>query len=61
MHARLNFTVPYPQELLKYIDILVFVEGTIYQMDEENEALAAAGEVAESHRLAGNVSPRNRL
>ena len=25
------------QALLQYIDVLVFVEATIYQMDEDNE------------------------
>jgi hypothetical protein len=28
--------------LFKYLDILIFVEATIYQMDEENEALCEA-------------------
>jgi hypothetical protein len=30
------------QDLFKYLDILLFVEATIYQMDEENEALCEA-------------------
>ncbi len=31
------------QDFLRWWDILVFVEGTIYQIDEENEELAAEG------------------
>ncbi len=31
------------QGLLQYIDVLVFVEATIYQMDEENEDLTSTG------------------
>lgn len=31
------------QDFLKYWDILVFVESTIYDMDEQNEALARDG------------------
>lgn len=30
------------QDLFRYLDILLFVEATIYQMDEENEALCEA-------------------
>jgi len=31
----------------------VFVEATIYEMDEENETLAKAGDIAEGHQLQG--------
>lgn len=41
--------------LLQYIDVLVFVEATIYQMDEDNEALARQGSVAAGHRLQGGL------
>jgi hypothetical protein len=34
--------VPCAQDIYKYLDILLFVEATIYQMDEENEALCEA-------------------
>lgn len=30
------------QDMFRYLDILLFVEATIYQMDEENEALCEA-------------------
>jgi hypothetical protein len=30
------------QDIYKYLDILLFVEATVYQMDEENEALCEA-------------------
>ena len=41
------------QAFLEHIDILVFVEATIYQMDEENEILAKTGDIAEGHQLRG--------
>ena len=44
------------QAFLEHIDLLVFVEATIYQMDEENEALAEQGSVDEGHQLHGGPS-----
>ena len=44
------------QAFLEHIDILVFVEATIYQMDEENEALAKLGDIAEGHQLQGKLA-----
>ncbi|KAK9809328.1 hypothetical protein WJX73_005159 [Symbiochloris irregularis] len=41
------------QDLFKFLDILVFVEGSIYQMDEENEALAKAGREPAAGLLQG--------
>ena len=41
------------QAFLEHIDILVFVEATIYQMDEENETLAKTGNIGEGHQLQG--------
>jgi hypothetical protein len=42
-HDRLTSLCMCPaQDIYKYLDILLFVEATIYQMDEENEALCEA-------------------
>lgn len=41
------------QDVFKYLDILVFVEATIYQMDEDNEKLCAEGEQSDQHVLNG--------
>eukprot|EP00198_Chlamydomonas_reinhardtii_P014440 XP_001703777.1 predicted protein [Chlamydomonas reinhardtii] len=32
-----------PDDLLKYLDVLVWVEATIYQLDEDNEQLTGHG------------------
>ena len=42
--------------LLKHLDVLVFVEALIYQVDEENEALAKAGQLAADHMAHGMLS-----
>ena len=41
------------QGLFQYLDIIVFVEATIYQMDEENEQLCLTGQQGADHVLAG--------
>lgn len=41
------------QDVFKYLDILVFVEATIYQMDEDNEKVCAEGEQSDQHVLNG--------
>lgn len=43
------------QDVFKYLDILVFVEATIYQMDEDNEKLCAEGEQSDQHVLNGKL------
>lgn len=35
-----------PHDLFRFLDVLVFVEATIYQMDELNEHLAKTGAAA---------------
>jgi hypothetical protein len=42
-----------PQDFFKYLDVLVYVEATIYAMDEENERLAGAGVVSPVLELNG--------
>ena len=42
------------QDLFEHLDIIVFVEATIYQMDEDNEKLCAAGLQNDQHVLAGS-------
>lgn len=42
------------QDLFRYLDILLFVEATIYQMDEENEALCEALCAQESTHSSGS-------
>jgi len=42
-----------PLEILKHFPLLIFVECTIYQMDEENEALANLGVRDSSVKLQG--------
>ena len=46
------------QAFLEHIDILVFVEATIYQMDEENETIAKSGTIAEGHELQGAAAAK---
>lgn len=43
------------QELFKYLDIIVYVEATIYQMDEDNEKVCAEGAQSEQHVLTGKT------
>ena len=43
------------QDVFKYLDILVFVEATIYQMDEDNEKLCAEGDQSDQHVLNGKL------
>jgi len=40
-----------PEDFFKHLDVLVFVEATIYQLDEDNEALAAQGRTEPGRRL----------
>jgi hypothetical protein len=42
LHAAVSDILAWLQDIFKYLDILLFVEATIYQMDEENEALCEA-------------------
>lgn len=42
-----------PKDFWRYMDVLVFVEATIYQMDEENERLAKSGLAPVSGKLQG--------
>jgi len=44
-----------PEDFFKHLDVLVFVEATIYQLDEDNEALAAQGRTEPGRRLLGEV------
>lgn len=43
------------QDLFKYLDILLFVEATIYQVDEENEALCEALTQQGSNNSSENI------
>ena len=43
------------QDFFKVWDVLVFVEAAIYEMDEENEALALAGNAAPEVTFKGRV------
>ncbi|GFH23263.1 uncharacterized protein HaLaN_20854, partial [Haematococcus lacustris] len=43
--------VSFVKDLLKHLDVLVWVEATIYQLDEDNEALARQGKVQEGRGL----------
>ncbi len=45
------------QDVFEYLDIIVFVEATIYQMDEDNEKLCAEGVQSEQHVLSGKLPP----
>ncbi|KAG2449853.1 hypothetical protein HYH02_005376 [Chlamydomonas schloesseri] len=42
-----------PDDLLKYLDVLVWVEGTIYQLDEDNEQLTGQGGQSTAAATAG--------
>lgn len=50
-----------PDDFFKFLDILVFVEASIYAMDEENERLTAAGCEMPSHELHGEKVLRQVL
>lgn len=39
------------KDLFKYLDVLVWLEASIYQLDEENEALARTGQHAHGRNL----------
>ncbi len=41
------------QALFKYLDVLVFVEGVIYSMDEENERATQSGQCSIDEPLQG--------
>lgn len=41
------------QDLYKYLDVLVWLEASIYQLDEENELLSRTGQAAPGRRLLG--------
>lgn len=44
------------QDVFKYLDVLVYVEATIYGMDEENEQFAAEGVTTPSqHTFQGEI------
>ena len=49
---------PRVQDFLKHLDVLVFVEALIYHLDEENEVLAAAGQLAPGHQAKGKHAAR---
>lgn len=59
--------MPCVQDIYKYLDILLFVEATIYQMDEENEALCEAltqGSISgntQQHTFQGALTPRSGI
>ena len=44
------------QDLFTYLDIIVFVEATIYQMDEDNEKLCGHGGQEDKHILKGELA-----
>lgn len=44
--------LPLEQGLFQYLDIILFVEATIYQMDEDNEALCE--QLAEEAAASGS-------
>ena len=41
------------EDFFKFWDVLCYVEAAIYSMDEENEALAAAGITSQDLELTG--------
>lgn len=43
------------QDIFTYLDIIVYVEATIYQMDEDNEKLCGQGGQEDKHILTGKV------
>lgn len=52
-HRVRDYRVGKAQDFFKFFDILVYVEATIYSMDEENERLAGAGMVLPDLELHG--------
>ncbi|KXZ41442.1 hypothetical protein GPECTOR_465g378 [Gonium pectorale] len=42
-----------PEDLLRFLDVLVWVEGSIYQLDEDNERLTGRGGLDQEHAAAG--------
>ena len=52
-HAQLVAFVPAVQDYFTYMDLIVFVEATIYQMDEDNEKLCSRGGQEDRHILTG--------
>ena len=44
------------QDFFTYLDIIVFVEATIYQMDEDNEKLCGQGGQEDRHVLKGKLA-----
>ena len=44
------------QDFFMYLDIIVFVEATIYQMDEDNEKLCGHGGQEDRHVLKGKLA-----
>ncbi len=44
-----------PQDVFKYLDILVWVEATIYQLDEDNESWAKQGQVYAGRKVLGKT------
>ncbi|MEW5300256.1 MAG: hypothetical protein WDW36_003198 [Sanguina aurantia] len=43
------------QDVFKFLDVLLWVEGTLYQLDEDNEAAASRGELGEGLDLVGGA------
>ena len=48
--------VPAVQDFFTYLDTIVFVEATIYQMDEDNEKLCGHGGQEDRHILKGRLA-----
>lgn len=46
---------PVMQDVFTYLDIIVYVEATIYQMDEDNEKLCGQGGQEDKHILTGKA------
>ena len=42
-------------DFFKYMDVLVWLEATVYELDEQNERMSKHGMRAPSLRLAGEV------
>jgi len=51
-----HFPQPFHQDFFKYLDVLVYVESTIYQLDEDNELLAKSGTIAQGRHLLGEFA-----
>ena len=48
--------IPAVQDFFTYLDTIVFVEATIYQMDEDNEKLCGHGGQEDRHILKGKLA-----